>query len=205
MAEPYEVCIKGSDKIIGYACPKCRLFCSPTIYFCKWNDALKAARDQAIKCCGPRLCTKCGKDMGEKRKVHWLACEDCRRKTDAEREKRRFEEAEKIPWEKYEHGFLYYADKFYDDMDSLLDSYDEGEEPEYVWACYPVDFTMDAQDIVSSEIENQEHHEDAFSEVSDKMLERLQKYLDLWCKKVGVRTWMPDFKKAVLLTTTKRG
>jgi hypothetical protein len=197
--EPYEVCIKGQDKTIGYACAKCHRFCSPLIYACKWEDALKAALDHAKRCCANLICSECDKDMGPPKGTRWLVCQECRAKKDNERESKLYKEAEKIPFAKYEHDFLYYADEFYEDIDAIQSSFSFDEPPEYAWACYPVDFAMDATDIVSSALESGDHHEEAFEEVSDAMLKRLQKYLDLWCKKASVRTWMPDFKKAVLL------
>jgi hypothetical protein len=199
--KPHEVCIKGSDKTIGYACPTCHLFCSPLIYACKWEDALKAAYQHATTCCADRMCSECGENMGSRSKTHWLLCASCRSKKEAKREVERFREAKKIPLSEYTLGFLYCLERFWDDADLLLDEYafDDEERPEYAWACEPFDLAMDATDLVSSELEHSDHHEDAFDEVSSKSLARLQRYLDAWCKHVAVRSWAPDYRVAVLL------
>ena len=192
--EPYEVYIKGREKVIGYACAKCHRFCSPLIYACKREDAIKAALDHAKRCCANLICNECDKDMGPPKGVRWLTCQKCRAKKDAERESKLYQEAEKIPLSEYEHDVSYHDGAFLYYESDL----DELSSP-YVWACYAVELTMDAAELVNNSLENGEHHDDAFEDVSDVMLERLQKYLNLWCKRVAVRSWQPDLKKAVLL------
>jgi hypothetical protein len=195
--EPYEVCIKGQGDTIGYACPKCHMFCSPTIYACKWEDALKAAYQHALSCCADRMCSECGVNMGSPRETAWLMCAACRQERAAVKEAERFDLADKIPLSEYDGSFLYYDDEYYDDYELLFDAVDD--RPAYAWACNPIDFAMDASDIVYAELENGDHHEDAWEEVPRRDLERLQKYMDLWCKKVAVRSYLPNFKLAVLL------
>lgn len=195
--EPYEVCIKNSDKTIGYACPKCHLFCSPLIYVAKWEDALKAAYSHATSCCGDRMCSDCGANMGPTKGTNWLHCTDCREKKATEKESQLFHKAEKVTLAQYDGEWLYYADEFYNDADSLLDTFNENP-PKYAWACYSLELKMNAEDIVVSYLEN-DHHDDSFDEVGNTMIERLQKYLDLWCKKTGVHSYLPNFKLAVLL------
>ncbi len=199
--DPYEVCVKGNDKVIGYACPKCHMFCSPLIYACKWDDALAAAHRHAVECCSNRLCSECGVDMGPRKKVCWLACASCRHKLEATKERERFEAAAKITYADYEHDFLYWNDTYYDDIDLLLDACDYDEPPTYAWACYPVDFKLDAQRLVSDALEYGDHYEDAYDDIGSPAMDQLQVIVDAWCKHVAVRSWMPDHKRAVLLPT----
>ena len=198
--KPYEVCLKDGKKVIGYACSKCHMFCSPLIYACGWDNGIKAAHDHAVTCCADRMCNECNVNMGppEKNKVHWLLCQPCRSKKDNEKESKLYQEAKKIPLSEYKDTMLYYMDEYYDD-EVITDKYSFDEPPKYAWACDPHDFSLDASDIVSSGLEHGEHHEDAYDDISDKDIKRLQRFLDAWCKHVGVRSWFPNFNLAVLI------
>lgn len=196
--KPHEVCVKGSDKLIGYACPKCHRFCSPLIYACGWDAGLTAAHQHAVTCCADRMCTECNVNMGPPKKTYWLICTSCRSKKDSKRENKLFQEAEKILLSEYKHDMLYYMDEYYDG-DTIQDKYTFDEPPKYAWACYPKKFTLDASRLISDEIESQEHHEDAYDDLLTKDVDRLQRYFNAWCKHVDVTTWMPNFKLAVIL------
>ena len=200
MSEPHEVCIKGSDKTIGYACPKCHRFCSPLIYACKWEDGLKAALDHAVRCCADRMCNECDVNMGPpvQGKTLWLLCQPCRSKKDSEKESKLYREADKLKLAEYGEGMLYYMDEYYDE-EVITDRYSFDDPPKYAWACTTRTLSFDATDLVSNALENGEHHDDAFDEISDKDMKRLQRFLDAWCNHVDVKSWFPNFNLAILL------
>jgi len=122
---------------------------------------------------------------------------------DNAKENKLYREAKKIPLAEYKGDLLYYMDEFYDE-EVIQDNDTCDELPKYAWACSPHDLTLEAADIVSSALEHGDHHEDAFEEVNLRDLSRLQRYLDAWCKKVAIRSWMPDFNLAVILPPAER-
>jgi hypothetical protein len=91
----------------------------------------------------------------------------------------------------------YYSDKFGDNegyfdnwdefFDYWFDNHDEDDEkPEFVWTTIPENISMDAMSIIESATEDL--YEDAYSDISDSEIKKLQDYLDDWCKNCGVGT-----------------
>lgn len=194
-AEPIEVVIKGSEKVIGYACPVCHMFCSPLIYACKWELALEAAFDHAKRCCD-KHCEDC--DVKLEKGDYNVLCRACRLKRDAAKEAARFEKATKIPEAEYD-GWVFdeSSEEYYASVDEWRDQRDRFDQT-YLWATTEIDgFRLDAEDIVGNALENGEHHEDAIESVED--LDDLQEFLDAWCAKQAVMSYMVDYTRAIVL------
>ncbi len=72
------------------------------------------------------------------------------------------------------------------------------EMPKYVYGTYKSRLSINAYDMVESECENNELHEDAFSNITN--LEELQTFLDDWCsKQTGTDTYIMDTNYIILL------
>lgn len=197
MNAPIEVVVKGSEKVIGYACPECHMFCSPTIYACKWELALEAALDHATRCCDKR-CQDCGEKLEPK--SHYVVCNACRSKRDAANEASRFEKATKIPEAEYD-GWVYdeATEEYYASVEEYRERVEDGASS-FLWATTTIDgFRLDADDIVQSALENGDHHEDAGDSVEG--IGELQTMLDAWCDKQTVRSYMVDYGRAVLVSS----
>ena len=197
MSEPIEVVVKGSEKCIGYACPVCHMFCSPLIYAAKWDVAMEAAFDHARTCCDKR-CEDCGAQLDKK--SYYIACPPCLSKRDAAKEAARFEKATKIPEAEYGENWVYdpAGEEYYPSIDEWRDRFEDDGEPAYLWATSTLEgFSLDAEDIVQSALESVDHHEDAIESVED--LRGLRQFLEAWCAKQTVRSYMVDYTRAVIL------
>jgi hypothetical protein len=194
--EPHEVIVKGRGLVLGYACPKCRVFHSAAIYTCKWEDAVVASRESAMGCCD-RKCEDCGNGVDEK---HYAVCAECRLKRDATREFAAFNAAQKIPESEYV-GWLSFGNDVFCNEDELADhcTQNEIDWPAWVWACSKVEFRIDADDIIENAL--QEHYDGASSQVRREDETELQTLLDTWCAKVGKRwsSWEEDRTRVVVL------
>jgi hypothetical protein len=199
--DPLEVVIKGRTDPVAYACPKCGML---QILAKDDDDEEKARkRDEAAAHC-MKVCV-----CGNKLDYHYfLRCKECRDKADHEKERKRFEKAEKLSLEAYADDPVFweghvgrYGEGYFSGVDEVLDYCEtEGfEVPEYVWACTATDFSLDAANIIESELESQEMYEDAADNVSEEARKRLQAYLDVWTKEVGIRSWNTDYSRAILL------
>lgn len=103
------------------------------------------------------------------------------------------------------HAFFsdFHSDGFFQDWDEFFEEWwDEDKDkefpvrPEYAWITERDDFSIDAQNICEQATENL--YEDAYSDISDKDLERLQKMLDEWCQSCGVgESWHVSHKYKV--------
>ena len=94
----------------------------------------------------------------------------------------------------YNEGYFIGWDEFFDEWKEQEDL--DAKRPEYVWATYPIEMSIDAIDILENA--TSELHEDAMSNISDKDRRELQDYLDSWCKKqTGTTTYYVDYSKAI--------
>lgn len=178
-ANPHPVMIEGVQ--FGWACPDCKVIFQSLSFE-------ELARDHCH-----HACEDCGV---EKKRDGWVVCQECLAKREEKKERERFEKAEKVPWETYE-GFVYdpNTEKFFDSVNSFLDEH-EGLVPEYVWACTPEEFTIDAQNVVETALSN--HYEEAGDVISSKEYDVLQALLDDWAKRQGIRSWDTNTKRAVV-------
>ena len=109
---------------------------APTgIFYCSECRVVFKTKEEAENCHGERLCA-CGKKI-ERR--FYGECDDCRWKIEKEkavaRERERFEKATKITATEYKGEKIFADDEYYDEIECYLDAFEEGQEPEYVWAC----------------------------------------------------------------------
>ena len=120
MTNPKEVVVKGSEKVIGYACSACHRMHGVSIYLCKYEDQLKAAERSAKACCNTNKC-ECGNRLKGKEKFN-SKCFYCRMIKPGK-------QLDSIP-EGYNNMFVV-NDTFYSDYEDALESmelYDDGEE-----------------------------------------------------------------------------
>jgi len=170
-------------KVVAYACGVCGLILSKKL---------------AETHCAKKFC-ECGNEI--KSKTSWTACDACRDRLDKERLEAKKAKAEKILSLDYE-GMVYCEEKskFYDSIDYAVDDCEEGEEDNYTfWACTSFPLTLpSAEDIVSSALEAQEHHEDACNQATGE--KELQEFLDGWNEDFGksVTTYMADESKLIV-------
>jgi hypothetical protein len=179
MKEALELVVKGSGAVVAYACPECgRVF---------------NTKNLAEICCEPVIC-ECGRTC----RKPWTACDTCLEKNRQDKERQKFEAAEKLPWEKYD-GPVYLNDEYFVDVEDMADrfAYAGIELPEYVWACTTALLTLNAEEIISRELEAQEFYEDAFEHVV--AISQLQEAIDEWSEKQSLESWMVDRTRAVLL------
>lgn len=212
MAEPVEVCIKGKDEVIGYACPTCKLFCSPMIYACKWEDAIKAAYQHAAECCD-KYCAQCNDPLPGRADRSQLPspwpytiCPACKKAADAKKDAERFEKAEKVPEVEYT-GPVYWEDGhgpqdgFFRSIEDLRDYIgdDDHDLPEWVWACTERGIKFSAEDMLENELS--EHYEDAYEDIGREGEQALQDVLDKWVTEHAseIKSWDPDFSRVVIV------
>lgn len=180
----------------NYGCGKCKLF---------WGGSL----ENAEQCCQPPLPKNCacGKLIDAS---CYVVCGECRAKNNSEREAARFEKAKKVTYEEYDEEIIYVdgygsgdmiGDGYWSSLDEFLDhcESEDIEPPEYVWGVSQQKFTLDAEDIIDSALENQEFYEDARGNISKEDMNALDKFLTEWCKKVDLTCYMEDNSVAVLV------
>lgn len=108
-----------------------------------------------------------------------------------------------VPRESCEYFFsdsYGYDNGYFDDIDSLEDYCKDNdvEMPKYIWGTYKKELSMDAESIVSNQLE--EWYEDAFDSVDGNELSLLQAVLDDFCKNCGVGCcYEVDYKVCVVL------
>lgn len=202
--DPLEVVIRGRDAPVAYACPKCGI-----LQLLAKNDSaeeVERKRNEAAAHC-MKVCV-CGNTLDYH---YYLRCKECRDKAEREKERKKFEKAEKLALEQYSDDPVYWeghegglGDGYFSSVDEVLDYCEqEGRAvPEYVWACASRDFTLDGDSIIERELEKQEMYDDAGDDIGDEARTRLQAYLDVWTKEVNLHSWSPDYKRAVLLRET---
>ena len=152
------------------------------------------------KCCAPYKCKECGVELGRYR----LVCDGCSRKQQEERERQRFEKAEKVTeWT----GWVFcdglgYNEGFFDSVSDLVEwCEDEGcEVPKYAWTCTPSYF---AQLSIGWVLEQITEHGDAYEGFDPQTLEgvpELGAAIDRFNElNKGVCSYYPNYKVAVVL------
>jgi len=181
--------------------------------------------EQAVidQCCVPQPCERCGK---EKRQHPYTVCKNCKFVRDQEREREKFEKAEKIPeaqwdgpvfsedWDE-EDG---YSESVSDMLNGIIDNFhgvsrEEGEaykargddESEFDWACRFIPEYVWACDIRHPHVDAQNVIEgiceDLYDDAYDAIVghDDLQKALDAWCAQQTVTGWEINYKKAVVI------
>jgi len=191
--KPLEIAVRGEDRLVGYACAKCGVLFTLAQDADDGNQKFQYAAAQEH--CN-RVCS-CGAPLEQ---YYRLQCDKCSHQKVEDREQARFEKAIKLEIKDYD-GPVFWGDEYFNSMEDLLDraECDGLDLPKYVWATIPHQLTLDASDIIHQEIEQQEMHEDAVDWIDGKDVERLQAFLDVWCKEVNLVSYMEDNTRAVLI------
>ncbi len=116
-------------------------------YKCEKCGGLFYSENSAINCCKSSNCKSCGKEISQYRNE----CDECL-------EKQKFESAKKYTYEQYVKEFpdnyIYYNDKYYPNMDELLDDIyynsvgDKIEFPEYVYGTNEFIIDIDIENVI---------------------------------------------------------
>jgi hypothetical protein len=181
------------EEHVGFACPACKMMYTALnakeLAADESSYVWSAARDHCV-----HTCSICGADLG---KSHWTKCQPCIDKEQKDQELAKFAGATYITADKYE-GFVHVPDSesFYDSYDTFLQEWDD-LPPDYLWACTPTPFKLDAESIVDNELQN--HYEDAGESIGHDEYAVLQGLLDEWAKRQNIITYEPDFTRAILV------
>lgn len=159
-----------------------------------------------------RLCPYCGQPYKNQGYLH---C-DCEGQKIADEEERIKKWNEKVANavavdEKDVYTMLYCEeyDKYYDTVDDFFDDYacnydDEEvyEKPERLWVTSVEKIFIDADNILENACE--EFHEDAMENISIEDRNKLQSFLDDWCKEqIGTITYYPCYQQYVVIDWSK--
>ena len=107
---PVEIVVKDTGALVGFACGTCGVF-----FTTRMNGGGAESKEQAAKHC-VKMCA-CGNPV----KYHYsLLCDSCQSAKETEKERIRFEKATKVTIEDYD-GPVFWGDKFYGEVESLLD------------------------------------------------------------------------------------
>jgi hypothetical protein len=175
-APPLELVLKGGDpeKIALWGCGTCHISAR--------------TREEAVACCAPWVCEKCGKDVKS-------YCEDCSKKEQHERAQTQYDKAEKVMLSEYAGEWLCcdHCDEYYPDVDSLLDAHDDDDEPQtWAWGTYEVKFNLNAERVIEDELERDEFYDGAQDQISKVAAEELQTFLSAWSAKQDLNAYMVD-------------
>ena len=149
-------------------------------------------KNMAEKCCSPKFCEDCGKELHPR--WHMTVCTSCC-------DKRLFDKAEKLTpaqWDGWVQRDGYgYNEGYFESIGDLLEHCkDEGiETPEWVFCCEKIHHRIDIDNILFDMLE--EAHEDARDCIVDE--EELCRFVKEWNAKQTVATYYPDYSKVVVL------
>ena len=175
-APPLELVLKGGDpeKIALWGCGTCHMSAK--------------SREDAISCCAPWVCEKCGKEVKS-------YCEDCSKKEQFAKAQAQYDKAKKVMLSEYAGDWLCcdHCDKYYPDVDSLLDAHDDDEElPTWAWGTTEQTLTFNAEDLIYNQLEYQEFYAEAMDNISAESIKEMQVFFDAWTKKQDLKSYMVD-------------
>lgn len=208
LPDPKELVFRGSDPPVAFACPKCGL-----LFILNKNEHpedIEYKKKQAAAHC-VKNCI-CGKPLDYH---YYLRCKECRELLDKAKERKRFEEAQKLSIEDYPEHPVYWEghrgdmggedSAYFSGIDAVLD-YCENEGvdiPEYVWACSRKDLHLDAETILQDALERHSMDPENVDIPTKPHGERLQAFLDAWVKELDIHAWFQDKTRAVLLRASE--
>jgi hypothetical protein len=169
---------------------------SAWIYYC--GECRTVARSEVLaeECCKPKICRKCQAHLDGWR----LDCEACQRKATAERDHKRYAEAERVSLSDYDQPMVYLeqADKFIrvDELEEEIDEWD-GDEPLRVYGVHQRRMSLDADGLIESGCD--ELHEEAAEEISADGRRELQAALDAWKAEHSPTSYEQDCGVVVVL------
>lgn len=101
------------------------------VWYCGKCHMTASSADKAEKCCCPKLCDVCGKEI-EKDRPYRTWCASCAKKNEDAKEKARFDKARKVTLAEYENDVVTLGNgDDYIDLDELATG--EHGTPEYVY------------------------------------------------------------------------
>jgi hypothetical protein len=181
---PIELTVKGTDKVVAWACGKCRNV---------------KHEDFVLACCAEgRICCKPGCDESTEYS-HFTVCNKHRAESEWEREREVFNKATKVSWRDYPDGWLYseHFGKYFASFEDLameLSDTDPEDWPEYVYGCDKMELSLDARDIIENATQN--FYEDAVEDLDEKSL---QIVLDHWVEAQKLEAYEANYNVAVTL------
>lgn len=159
-------------QIKAYQCEKCG-----KIYTDKYLTEI---------CCKQYHCEECGKETEKYR----MLCEYCS-------EKRRYEKAEKITYteycEKYPDYPLFLGDECYWELEDLIESFDEGDEPQYCYGATKERIELDI-DYAIENAEEELPEDDYFDNKQE-----LYNFVSEWNKNNGKDVFYENYKLIILI------
>ena len=168
------------------------------VFYCSQCEQVFANRDRAQDCHGVRLC-ECGAQVER----YYNQCQECTNdrflKQEAEKEADRFEKANKTqPEESVGESMFFYREKYYHDIQEVIDDCEPDSKPEYVWPCKNVGVPeVDLEDVTCDLIDNMWEDADVSDLYGVPELEAALKAFNEANKSVSV--WEPDYSKAILI------
>lgn len=150
----------------------------------------------AEKCCNYR-CIVCGEKCDQFQSRCRKHLDEHWREQERQQEQAAFEKAtERTDY----NGPFVLGERYFEDMESLVDHYAsevESQEdwPEYVWVPRRRELSIDADGIVENALDD--HAEDSADRIASEEMTELQTFLDGWCKRTGVVSFYEDHKEYV--------
>ena len=188
--EALELVVRGHEDRVAFACSTCG-----AIFPSGVENAETLAREHCVRLC------RCGNLLLDGLSL----CANCTARERADREGRLFEVAKKIAVEDYPDEPVYWEGQagsmglgFFLNIDELLDYCEEEqiEHPKYVWACTPRPLRVPTDAVLEAAVGE---HNVGLEDLNPEAVGDLQEFLVGWCKEQNIRTWFPDFERAVLL------
>lgn len=158
-------------KVELFKCPKCN------------NHFYE--EEKADKCCAPKHCEDCGKELPYK--WYRTVCEPCT-------ERRKFEKARKMTYDEYLTEFgnnmlVVGGDNYFSDMDSIIDHYyGEEEIPQYAYGTEKIDIKINIDSAIENALEN------AYEDAEFSNLNKLQSFIDEWNAENGLTAYAENSK-----------
>lgn len=180
-----DLVVSGSDKIVAYACGKCKY--------------VKKDKASADKCCLPKEAVivprcACGNQLYHSN----VKCYTCKE----------FDRLSAAVEVEYDGNMVYYpnvpeGDGYFMFPEDLIDWWNDHQEdngldnplPEFAFCTNPMPFRVDADSMLERALE--EHHEDAYASLVDKDV--LFKFVHEWAEMQPVISYEVDYKRKVRL------
>lgn len=168
------------------------------VFYCSECRSVYGSATDANNCHGDRLC-ECGQKIELRYRNKCNACHSKEwHQKSAATEFAKYEKATKITYSEYKGGMIYDADKYYEDLESALDGYDEGQEPEYVWACKDIGVVKaTTESLYENMLENMWEDADVYDLNGVDELEAAVAAFNEANKSISV--WEPDYSTAILV------
>lgn len=184
MIEPIELVDKNDpEKVIAYACGKCGIVCR--------------GRNEAVAHCEPRRCD-CGAETISRT---YRVCLVCLKKGQRSRLDNLVNAATPICAKDYDGPVHWEQEDRYFENAAVACEYlwDDDRRGGILWPCSLKNLTLNAVDIITGAIENQEHHEEADAGADAEA--ELEEFIQAWNETHGkcVESWFPRYDEIVVI------